>query len=268
MANYMKSEFYRIFHEKTIYLITLVATALAVLCNVAHYLVLTRAPAFSYGSVRFVLSILITGMQIFYIGALLVVMLLSSDEYKNGVLKNAVAGGISRIQIFVGKCVVYGTVATLSASVILIGFISTAYGLLEWNPAAPFESIWPLQVLLTGAAANLPFSLATVVLAVALRQMFQKESLVYMIWTLIICVLPMALLALALVLRNPLLARAAQWMPWNYMKTQVSVSFLNQKMDALWMYPDGCFKCVAAGAAGILIFGAAGILGFRKKDID
>lgn len=266
MANYMKSEFYRIFHDKTIYLITLITTALAVLYNVVHYLALTWLTAFPYGNVRFVLSMLITGMQIFYTGALLVVMLLSTNEYRNGILKNAVASGMSRVQIFVGKCVVYGSVATLSAAVILTGFISTAYALLGWNPAVPLESVWPLQVLLTGAAANLPFSLASVVLTVALCQMFQKESQVYIIWVLIICVIPMSVQILGL--KIPLLARIAQWMPWNYMKTQVSVSFLNRQMDALWMHPDGFLKCVAAGAAGIIIFGAAGILGFRKKDID
>lgn len=265
MANYMKSEFYRIFHDKTIYLITLITTGLAVLYNAVHYLFLTWTPEFHYGNVRFVLSLLITGMQIFYVGALLVVMLLSTNEYKNGVLGNAVAGGMGRVQIFIGKCVVYGVVATLSAAVILTGFIATAYALLEWDPAVPFESVWPLQVLLTGVAANLPFSLACVVLAVALCQMFQKESQVYMVWTLIVCVIPMAFQMLGF--KIPLLAEIAQWMPWNYVKTQTVASFLSQQMDALWMHPEGCFKCAAAGAAGILIFGAVGILGFRKKDI-
>ena len=61
MANYIKSEFYRIFHDKAIYLITLITTALAVLYNVVHYLALTWLTSFPYGNVRFVLSMLITG---------------------------------------------------------------------------------------------------------------------------------------------------------------------------------------------------------------
>lgn len=266
MVNYMKSEFYRILHDKTIYLLTLTIAALTLLVNVVLYLFSTFTPAFPYGNVRFAFINLITGMQIFYIGAMLAVMLLSTDEYKNGVLKNAVAGGLSRIHIFIGKCIVYSVVATGSAAVILAVFISTAYGLLEYDPAIALESSLPLQVLLKGAAANLPFSLASVVLTVALSQIFRKESYVCILWALIIYLMPTALQILGL--RISLCAQVAGWMPWNFLQTEVDVRFSGRQMDALWMHPEGVMKLMIVGVIGIILFGAAGILGFRKKDIS
>ncbi len=266
MVNYMKSEFYRIFHDRTIYLLTAVITGIAVFVNVVLYLFEVNTTNFPYGNVRFSFINLITGMPIFYIGAMLVVMLLSSDEYKNGVLKNAVAGGLSRTRIFIGKCIVYSVTAMGSAAVILAAYISTAYGLLEYDPAVALESSLPLRILLTGAAANLPFSLAVVILAVALNQNFKKESHVCIIWALIVYLIPNVLWILGLKL--PLCARIAEWLPWNFLRTEVSAAYSSRQMDALWMHPEGFWKLMIVGVVGIVVFGAAGIASFRKKDIS
>ena len=65
----------------------------------------------------------------------------------------------------------------------------------------------------------------------------------------------------------PICARIAEWMPWNFMSTQVKVMFSDPQMEALWMHPQGFLKCIIVGVIGIVLFGAAGIIGFRKKDI-
>ena len=265
MANYMKSEFYRILHGRTIYLLTLALTSLLVLMNVVLFLFMTYAPGFYYGTVRFSFIWPISDMQAFFIGGFLVVMLLSSDEYKNGVMKNAVAGGIGRTQIFLGKCIVYGLTAAGSAAVILAGFIVSAQILLGGNSATPLDSVYPLQMMLTGTVANLPFSLASVVLTVTLCQFFQKESQVSILWLTVISLIPMTVRMLGY--KIPICARIAEWMPWNFMSTQVKVMFSDPQMEALWMHPQGFLKCIIVGVIGIVLFGAAGIIGFRKKDI-
>jgi len=266
MANYMKSEFYRILHGRTIYLLTLALTSLLVLMNVVLFLFMTYAPGFYYGTVRFSFIWPISDMQVFFIGGFLVVMLLSSDEYKNGVMKNAVAGGMNRIHIFIGKCIVYGIVAMISAAVILAVYILTTYALLEADFSVPLESTLPLKVLLTGAAANLPFSLASIVLTVALNQIFQKEIQVSIGWASVTYLIPLAVRLLGMQL--PLCARIARWLPWNFLSTEVSVAFGSMQMDALWMHPEGFLKEMIVGAVGILLFGAVGICGIRKKDIS
>ena len=265
MANYMKSECYRILHERTIYLLTLAMASLLVLMNVVLYLFSAYAPGFYYGTLRFSFIMLISEMEIFYIGAFLVVMLLSSDEYKNGVLKNAVAGGINRVHMFIGKCIVYGITAMVSAALILAVFIFTAYVLLETDFSVPLESTLPLKVLLLGAAANVPFSLASVVLTMSLYNIFQKDAQVGIGWAVIMYLIPTAFRLLGF--QIPICARIAAWMPWNFVKTEVSAAFSIIQMDALWMHPEGFLKEMIAGAVGIVLFGALGIWGFRKKDI-
>lgn len=266
MANYMKSEFYRILHDKTIYLFTLVLAGFAAAYNVISYLFLVRTPDFQYGTVRFAFIQLITSMGVFYFGAWMIVMFLSTDEYKHGVQKNAVACGISRSSIFIGKCIVYGVTAASSAAVILAVFISTAYGLLQWEPAVPMDAAIPLRILLVGAAANVPFSLASVVLAVALLQIFQRENIVYIGWLSVVCAIPAVFRVLGY--KIPLYARIAGWMPWNFLSMEVYASFSSPRMDALWMHPEGLLKLMIVGAVGIALFGAVGITGFRKKDIS
>lgn len=266
MANYIRSEFYRILHGRTIYLLVLAMTSILVLMNVVLYLFSAFAPGFYYGTVRFSFIWLISTMQSFYTGAMLVVMLLSSDEYKNGVMKNAVAGGMGRIHIFIGKCIAYGVTAVVSAAVILAVYIFTAYALLDADFSVPLESTLPLKVLLLGAAANVPFSLASVILTVALYQIFQKEVQVGIGWALVMYLIPLAFALLGMMI--PMCAQVAGWMPWNFVRAEVSVAFGSMQMDALWMHPEGFLKEMTAGAVGIVLFGALGIWGIRKKDIS
>ena len=47
----------------------------------------------------------------------------------------------------------------------------------------------------------------------------------------------------------------------------MSVAFGSMQIDALWMHPEGFLKEMTVGAVGLLLFGAAGIWGIRKKDI-
>lgn len=265
MANYMKSEFYRILHGRTIYLLTLAMASLLVLMNVVLYLFSAFAPGFYYGTLRFSFIMLISEMEVFYVGAFLVVMLLSSDEYKNGVLKNAVAGGMNRVHMFIGKCIVYGITAMASAALILAVYIFTAYALLEVDFSVPMESTLPLRVLLAGVAANVPFSLASVILTTALCQIFQKEIQAGIGWAVIMYLTPMAFRLLGF--QIPVCARIAGWMPWGFVKTEVSVAFSSMQMEALWMHPEGVLKELIAGAVGIILFGAVGIWGVRKRDI-
>ena len=50
------------------------------------------------------------------------------------------------------------------------------------------------------------------------------------------------------------------------LKYEVSVNMSGYR--CLWDTPEGAAKCLIAGAIGILIFYAAGILAFRKREIS
>lgn len=259
MANYIKSEFYRVFHGRSVYLLTVILTILVIAFNLILYGFGRMDGEFPYATVHFSFTTLIGSMRIWLYGALLITVFLTADEYKNGAIKNTIAGGISRNQIFLGKCVVYGSAALLSASVILAGFIASAYALLER------ETSNVLEIMLKGCAANLTSAFAALILTVALYCILEREIQVVIWWFVVVCGIPTVFFVLGF--EMAIFNRIAEWMPFNYLQYEVSFVFSESKVQALWMEPEGMAKCIIAGAIGIVVFLTVGILGFRKKDL-
>lgn len=260
MLNYIKSEFYRILHGKAIYAVTLVLTALTIVLNATLCGFGSMDGEFPYATAHYTFTSLIGSMYIFFYAALIIVSLLTSEESKNGTLKNVVAGGISRSQIFLGKCVVCGAMAFLSGAVVMTGFIVSAYLLLEWDAS------FALEVLLKGTAANLPASFAALILAVALYCIVQREMQVILLWLGVIVGIPMVSFFLGL--KMEIFSKIAEWMPWNYLRYEVGFTFLENRIQALWMEPQGMARCLIAGSVGMVVFLLIGMIGIRKKDIS
>lgn len=260
MINYLKSECYRVIHGKAIYVFTIVLTVLGIAYNVILFGFNRMAGGFPYGTVHFSLTTAISNMKLLFYAAFLVVAFLCTDEYKNGAIKNTIAGGIGRSQIFLGKCIVCGVMASISAAVILTGYVASAYVLLEQ------ESSSALEVLLKGVAANLPGAFAALILAVALYCIVKKEIQIVLWWFVVMCGIPLVSFFLGLKIEG--IRRIAEWMPFNYLSYEVSFVFAESRIQALWMEPQGLAKCLIAGMAGIVVFTVFGIVGFRKKDIQ
>lgn len=260
MANYIKSEFYRVTRGNAIYVFTLILTALCVLFNVILFGFRKMDQGFPYATVHFSLTTIIGSMRSVFYAALIVVAFLSTDEYKNGAMKNTIAGGISRSQIFIGKCVVCGVAALVSAAIILVGYIGSAYVLLEG------EASYALEVVLKGMAANLPAAFASLILAVALYCIVNREMQAVIWWFVIMCGVPTVSFFLGL--RIEFFNKIAEWMPFNYLMYEVSFVFSESKIEALWMTPQGLAKCLIAGTIGMIVFIVAGTAIFRKKDIQ
>ena len=103
MRNYIKSEWYRVTHTATFYVFTGILAGLTLLLNLALWFLDKVDPTFPYGTVAFSLSNLVCLLEIlFFVGVILVDLLFVGDK-KNGSLKNSVAFGISRTDIFLGK---------------------------------------------------------------------------------------------------------------------------------------------------------------------
>ena len=120
MLNYIKSELYRVSHGKEVYLFTGILAVLSVLMNGVLYLFHTFTPDFPYGAIRFSLNTLTSSMEFLFFAGMLLAGFLISDEHKNGTLKNTVSFGITRVQIFTGKCIVCSIASFLSMLVIMI----------------------------------------------------------------------------------------------------------------------------------------------------
>ena len=101
MMNYTKSEFYRVFITKEIYIAAALMTGIVLLLNGAlHFF------GGSYANTSFSYSNLVASPMAFAVMGMIIPFLFYEGGKRNGNLKNTVAGGISRVKIFAGECVV------------------------------------------------------------------------------------------------------------------------------------------------------------------
>lgn len=178
MLNYMKSELYRIVHGRELYLFTGVPCAIVLASSVLLW-AMASTPDFPYATVRFSLSNLISMLPSLFLLAGLLVWVLFADDRKDGTFKNAVADGCSRRDLFVGKCLVSTGLGLASMTVILAVYVGSAVLLLE----GPADAV---SILLKGVAAALPFTVACVVLGVAVCSVLPKTSAAFLVWLAIV----------------------------------------------------------------------------------
>lgn len=258
MINYMKSEWYRIANSKEIYILTGVLSGLTILLNLMLYISNRKIENFRYGTVSFSLSFLVAQLIFILVAGMAVVGILFSGEKRNGILKNAIAYGISREKIFLGKCVTGTVSAICSMIVILTAYIGSAVLLLDRGVVEE-----PVKMLLEGIIAVLVMAVAAVILAVAFFGYFEKDVLAIGAWFVIIYAIPW-ICSLA-GLKFDLFRRIAEWMPYNYLQMEVIANMSGWK--CLWETPEGLGKCLISGTAGVVIFMFTGIVLCRKRDV-
>ncbi|MEG2747282.1 MAG: ABC transporter permease [Gordonibacter sp.] len=256
MLNYMKSEWYRISRGKEIYLFTGILCAIVVAANVL-LCVMAATPDFPYSTVRFSLSNLLSSLGVLFFVAGILVWVLFADDRKDGTLKNAVAYGLSRCSLFVGKCVVSVAFGLASMVLVLAVYIGSAVLLLEGSTESV---VW----LLKGVAAALPFTVACVVLAVAAFATLSKPITAFWVWVSIVTIIPLVLNMIGLAVEP--VAAVASWMPTNFFMHEVAI---NQSGLAqfLWDTPVGLAKCLISGFTGIAVFAAAGLWRADKTEL-
>ena len=248
MLNYTKSELYRIVHGRELYLFTGVLCAIVLLSSVLLW-AMASTPDFPYATVRLLPSL--------FLLAGLLVWVLFADDRKDGTFKNAVADGCSRRDLFVGKCLVSTGLGLASMMVILAVYVGSAVLLLE----GPADAV---PILLKGVAAALPFTVACVVLGVAVCSVLPKTSAAFLVWLAIVAIMPSALHAVGMVVEP--VGALASWLPYNFFSNEVAI---NQSglAEFLWDTPAGLAKCLIAGFAGVAVFGIAGLWRASKREL-
>lgn len=257
MLNYVKSEFYRVTHTKALYMILAVLCGLVLLMNLVLMAFLKLTPGFRYGTFRFSLNTFTAQPMTLLIMGALVPALLFVDERRNGALKNAVAFGISRTGILLGKCVVCLCAALFILAGTLLVYIGSAYLLLE-NPE------WlPVREMLSAVGAMLPAAIASMIFVIVVGAMGQKEIMIGIWWMVVFILIPTAVMILGLKLES--FARLASWLPYAYLQNEAIVGY--STYDCLWDKAEGLYRCLLSGALGVIIFLELGILKFKKQDI-
>ena len=130
MLNYARSEWYRITRGCEFYAFTGVLCGLGLAANLLLFGVGSSDPDFPYATVRFSLSNVICAPSLSFFVAGLLVWNLFSDEGKDGTFKNAVSHGLSRRDLFLGKCLVSTALGLIClAGVVLIPVVLLLIGL-------------------------------------------------------------------------------------------------------------------------------------------
>lgn len=257
MNNYIKSEWYRIFHGKELYITTAVMSGMVLVMNLVLFLFKQLTPDFRYGTIRFSLNTFTAVPFIMVALGAIVAACLLIDDRKNGVLRNAVAYGISRTSILIGKCIIGVLSALLIMAIVLSVYVGSAYLLLD-NPE------WlPLREMLSAIGASLPCAAASLILTLVLGSLFQKEMHIVLWWFAVFYGIPLA--AFLIGLKVDLIWKISQWMPYNFLRNEVLVNM--NTYQCLWDTPDGLAKCLIAGALGIIVFLIFGIWRFNKQEL-
>ena len=138
-----------------------------------------------------------------------------------------------------------------------MGLAGSAVLLLE----GPADAV---PILLKGVAAALPFTVACVVLGVAVCSVLPKTSAAFLVWLAIVAIVPSALHAVGMVVEP--VGALASWLPYNFFSNEVAI---NQSglAEFLWDTPAGLAKCLIAGFAGVAVFGIAGLWRASKTEL-
>lgn len=257
MNNYLKSEWYRIIHTKDIYILTGILSGLVLLMNFILMISNINIPNFRYATVSFSFNNIIANMPFLFVcGANIAAILFSSDR-KNGIMKNTVANGVSRTNIFISKCILNCTTALCSMVIILIFYIVSACLLLD----GPIDI--PLKELTTGVGSLLLNAFAATILATALFQAIKRDVLSIIIWCVIMMLIPKIIMVLGY--RYEIFKIIAAWLPWNFLGTNVTANM--QGYQCLWDTPEGLTKCLVSGVVSMIVYLVIGILINRKKNL-
>lgn len=257
MLNYIKSEFYRVFHGKNIYLMTLVLAALSIFYDFILYAFTKQSKNFPYGTTSFSFSTIVANPMLFCYIAFVIYALLYEADKRNGNLKNVIAYGISRTRVFAGQCVVSFVTSMLMMVVVLAGYIISTMLLLE------HEGPVTLQAFLMEVPAVLLIAIAALILGIVALNYFDSMIIGLITWYMIMFGIPTVLLYLGM--KIDFVMDVAKWMPANFFKTEMQVNM--SSCVTIWDSAEGMVKCLIAGLSGIAVFSFAGVLLLRKKEI-
>lgn len=256
MTNCIKSELYRVFHTKSVYLMTGVCLSVALFLNVVLWFMVTFTPDFPWATTKFAFSTLEADMHIPLFLSAVMGSVVISDELKHRTINNSVAFGLSREQIYLSKVIVGIAASTVCLLVTEAGLIGSGYLLLENSGAAYTLS------LLKGTAACIPAWIAGMVAFISLYYVTGKESGGIWSWLLIMVGLPAVVGVLGM--KFELCARLSSWMLY----ALISYSASNEEgLIYSWSTMAGFLKCQEAGLIGISLFILLGIFAVRRREL-
>lgn len=256
MLNYMKSELYRVAHDRSMYLLLIILSGLCIFMNAATGAIGNADPGFRYATTSFAYSYFVASPMLFPAMGAVVAYLLFEGNRKNGSLKNTIAFGIPRSSIFIGQCIIALLTATLIMVIVLVIYVITAMMFLEpTGPVTMMDLISEIPAVYLSAAACL-------ISAVILVDAFSKTSTGIIVHLIIWMVIPKIFFYAGL--HFTVLYDIAMWMPTNFFSTQM-MQVNTSVCITTWDTISGMARCILAGGIGVIVFIITGMLSIRKR---
>ncbi len=261
MLNYIKSELYKTFHRKYLYIFTGIC---CLLCVGVNLLVLYENHNFP-DAVSFD-GILNIAMMMF--PAVTYLMLITtdvvySDEYKHGTLKNTISYGIPRWQVYFGKLIV-STIVTAFCGIVIFGvFLLSAFLVSPMTGQSGLVAKW-FWIYLGGA---IPLWVSGISLAIMLFSILRSSTAASFIYAGILAVLGPIVQLLEYYVSD-IFASVYAWLPMAVFDNWGSHLMYSDITQIDTVISSGLFA--HSWATGVLwIFGTCliGYLVFRKKEI-
>ena len=260
MISYIKSELYRILHNKGTYLFILICSALLISVNVILALVGHGDETFRYDNTGFSLPLLYTSFSMIFILCISVTSIVFGNEHNHHTMKNTVSYGISRGSIYFGKLIT-AFIYALTAFLIIVGlFILSSYALLENSHSQDLVRLFKvclvaLPLLLFAVAASNCF-------------FFLIESTGGAITTIVIILVAFPEISNYLAMKFKFFQMLAKILPWNLI-SNISFDFQTDSPNLLlpWEGMSGYYNYWLFGILQLVLFALLGYVVFRRKEI-
>ena len=259
MLNYIKSEFYRVFHTKGFYIFNGACMALMLSMNLTLWGVARTTQGFPYATTSFPFSMLYCGG---FQAALFLTFALSSlifgAEFKNRTINNSIAGGCSKEVLFLGKLIVTLVCCALTLVLVEGTLIGSAYLLLE---DAGMEA---LNKLLLGSVASIPGLICGSCGAVALFYTLGSDSKATWAWMILFIGVSAAISLLGMKFQT--MNYLSQWLVYNVLG-ESTPNPSTGSFQMVWETTEGFWRLVLSGVIGTIVFFITGLVGVRKVEV-
>lgn len=258
MLSYLKSEFYRLYHNKGSYLFIAVCSLLLLSSNLVLFFVKRMEPTFPYASTYFAFSCFYSSLLFVFFLCIWVATSVFGNEHFNHTMKNSISYGINRANIYLGKLIVEMVYAILAFAIITAINIVSAYLLLENS------GIEHLMLLLKSCFVVMPLLLCAI--AAANCFLFLMESNGAAIGAAVGLLLAFPLISNFLGMKFKLFSEISKIMPYN-MISNMAFDFQKAELTLPWSGNSGYYYYWLIGILELIIITVIGIIIFRKKEI-
>lgn len=253
MSNYLNSEIYRVTHSKETYFLVAGYGVAAVLVDVLLLIFSAQDVTTQY-----LFSSMIDCIKLICFLCITVSSVVFAGESKIHTLKNTVAYGISKGEIFFGRLITELLVAFSCFVSGLGAYIACGYIMFTHS-----NSLYTIQ-LIKGMIGAVPIFVLFVVLAHTLYFIIDNESIIMIIWFVIIGRIP--IISLLLESKIELVEKIADYIPW-FILSDYSVNRKTGEYILGWTTNEGIIKCLLVGIIGSVVCYIIGLMVFKRKEI-